>query len=377
MRILHVIDSLDIGGAERMLVEIANGAAADGLDVSVCVTRSVSTLAGNLHPAIEFSTLNRHHRVDIPSIRRLAADIDQRGIDVCHAHGRTTFSLMAAARTLRLTHIPVVFHDHVSVDIDPAVPRWFAWWGRHHVAEYVGVYAALANWAASAGIPRERIHIIENALDLSRFEIASAPRETTLRQRFGIPDELLLGVVVGGIRPEKGIDVLLKALAQTRHRQLCKIVLIGGERDASYAAGCRRLCSFLGLDQNVIFAGQCTDAAALLSQVDFALLPSRCESGPLVLIEYMAAGIPFVATRVGSVGGRLASLGAPGLVGEGDVYGLALAIDDLLQLTPQQRRERGKLGRETARRYFDIRQAMPQWYAVYDTALQCKHGRQR
>ena len=114
MRIMHVIDSLEIGGAERMLVEIANAAAADGHEVFACVTRSVTTLAADLHPKIKLIALNRRRPLDLPAMRRFADDAHRHCVDVFHAHGRTTLSFVAAARTLRLTRIPIVFLDQPS-----------------------------------------------------------------------------------------------------------------------------------------------------------------------------------------------------------------------------------------------------------------------
>ena len=102
---------------------------------------------------------------------------------------------------------------------------WLRLWGRHHIAQYVGVYAKLANWAAHAGIVRERIHVIDNAIDFRRFDFGGARLASRRSGRqFAIPDELSLGVVVGNIRPDKGVDVLLNALALSRHRGAFKIV---------------------------------------------------------------------------------------------------------------------------------------------------------
>src|SRR5262249_24596276 len=147
--------------------------------------------------------------------------------------------------------------------------------GRHHIAQYVGVYGQLASWAASAGIVRERIHVIDNALNLSQFDLRCASRASTLRQQLAIAKELPLGIFVGGIRPDKGVDVLLNALALSQYHGEFKILLIGGERDPDYAAACRAQCRMLGLEHIAIFAGQRADAAALLSQCDFAVLSSR------------------------------------------------------------------------------------------------------
>jgi len=369
MRILHVIDSLELGGAERMLVEIANSATADGHEVSACVTRSATTLASDLHPKIKLTTLNRSRQIGLHAMRRLADEGRRQRIDVLHAHGRSTLSFLAAMRTLRMTSIPIVFHDHASIETDQSVPRWLRLWGRHHIEQYVGVYAKLGDWAAHSGIASERINIIENALDFRRFDGEPSPRDFGLRKQFAIPDELPLGVVVGNIRPEKGVDVLLNALAHSQQRGTYKIVLIGGERDTDYVAACRSQCSALGLDDTVFFAGQRVDATALLTDADFAVLPSRSESGALTLIEYMVMGLPFVATPVGAVGSRVSALGLPEFIPAEDAEDLATAIGNLLQLTPQQRRERGEIGRQAARRYFDIRKAMPQWYAVYNAAI--------
>lgn len=79
MRILHVIDSLELGGAERMLVEIANSATADGHEVSACVTRSATTLASDLHPKIKLTTLNRSRQIDLHAMRRLAIERTRAG----------------------------------------------------------------------------------------------------------------------------------------------------------------------------------------------------------------------------------------------------------------------------------------------------------
>ena len=370
MRLLHVIDSLDVGGAERMLVEIANAASEDAHKVFVCVTRSATVLAADLDPQIGIISLNRHRRFDLCALQRLADFTNRQRMDVIHSHGRTTLSFLGVVRSLGLTRVPVVLHDHYGgIETDTSVPYWFKQWGRHHVAQYVGVCAKLADWASMAGLPHDRIHVIANALNIKRIADVPAPQGETLRNQFGIPKNLSLGVVLGGLRHEKGIDVLLKALPLCQTRGAFRVVLTGGERDCAYARACRDTCDELGLDDLVSFAGQRTNVAELLSQADFALLPSRSEADPVAIIEYMLAGLPFVATPVGGIQCRLSKLGLPELVPTEDAQALADAIDRLMQLTPLQRRQRGESGREVARRDFNIRAAMPLWYAVYNAAL--------
>lgn len=367
MRIMHVIDSLEIGGAERMLVDLANAAASDGHEVSVCATRGAGALARELHPDIRLWALGRSRRLDIRAMRRFASLVTANCVEVLHAHGRSTFSLLVVARTLGLVRRPIVFHDHFgSIELDASVPLWFRVWGRRFAAQYVAVSSQLLEWAKNAGVPEERRSLIENALDLRRLLHAEA---RDVREELRIPAEIPIGIVVGGIRHEKGVDVLLEALAMSAFRAAVKVLIVGGDRDSAYLQKCKAQRSELKLEDSVLFLGERNDAAGLMKCADFALVPSRSESGPLVLIEYLANGLPFVATRVGAISERLAQLRVPEFVDPGDPKALAEAMDRLLQLDKELRLERGSIGREIAIGHFDVTSTMQRWYEVYGLAL--------
>jgi glycosyltransferase involved in cell wall biosynthesis len=365
MRIIHVIDSLAVGGAERMLVEIANQSAADGHQVAVCITRSQHILADSLRPEIAVTILNRRRRFEWDGMKNFATLIRDRKIDIIHAHSRSTFAFLSLAKTMRLIHPPIILHDHYGIETDPSIPLWFRIWAKHFLHHYVGVYSKLAAWAEAAGLPQEKISVIENALDL-RPVCQAAP--LNLRRELGLPAWVLIGIVAGGIRPEKGIDVLLEALGRCSCRHLIKILVAGGDRDRAYAQACRAQSSAWQLEGRVDFLGERLDLASLIKGADFALIPSRSESGPLVLIEYMAAGLPFVSTRVGAVACRVAGLGIPEFVAPGEADSLAAALDQLIRLSPAERRARGQAGKTAALAGFDIRQQMPHWYRIYEGA---------
>lgn len=354
-----------------MLVDLANSTASDGHQVSVCVTRGAGgagALAVELRPEIRLWVLDRNRRFDFHAMRRLASLVTANRVEVLHAHGRSTFSLLAMVKSLGLVRQPIVLHDHFGkIELDVSVPLWFRLWGKRFVAQYVGVYAKLLEWAKTAGVPEDRLTLIENALDLCRLRRTAAPN---LREELGIPASAPIGIVVGGIRPEKGIDVLLESLARSVYRGAAKILVVGGERDAAYLRKCEAQRSALKLEDSVLFLGERYDAASLMRGVDFALVPSRSESGPLVLIEYLANGVPFVSTKVGAISARVSELRVPEFVAPNDPTALADAMDRLLRLDPAQRRERGCIGYEIAAAYFDILQVMHRWYRVYDSAIE-------
>jgi glycosyltransferase involved in cell wall biosynthesis len=367
MHIMHVIDSLAIGGAERMLVDIANQSSKDNIDVSVCITRSDCTLASELRQDISWMALKRKQAGDINGFKDLASFVKRRNVDVFHVHGISSFSFLAVSKAIGLISSPIIFHDHNgSIEFKRSVPFWFRVWGKHYVDRYVGVYQKLAAWARAAGVPQAKIGVIENALDLSRIQTA-APLD--IKQELKIPSHIPTGVVVGNIRPEKGIDVLLEAIAQSKHRGRSMFLLIGAARNAEYYQACRAQSAKLGLDASVVFLGERLDTLRIMRGVDFAVLPSRSESGPLALIEYMASGLPLIATRVGAVGRRVEEMGVPEFVAPGDPIALATALDCLLDLSPDERVRRSALGQQLALRSFDIRNCMSLWYDIYSSVL--------
>jgi glycosyltransferase involved in cell wall biosynthesis len=364
LHVLHVIDGLGLGGAERMLVDIANRTVADGHRVSVCVTRDNVTLARELDSRVHVLVLARRARISPVGLAWLARFIRTDRVDVIHVHLRSNLAFVLQLRALRAIATPIVFHDHYgTIEVDTAVPVWFRI-GHRFVDRYVGVYDKLTAWARGAGMPAARTTTIPNALDLSRFGAPASP----IRGELGI-GSATLAVMVATLRRDKGIEVLLDALARTAAREQLRVLVAGTDGEPAYAAQCKARCSELGLDRVVTFLGGRTDVPGLLAAADLALLSSHTESGPLVLIEYLAAGLPIVSTRVGDIGRRLAGAGVPGFVAAGDAAAFARELDALLALTPAERRARGELGKQILVEGWDIRSAMPRWYSVYRDAI--------
>jgi glycosyltransferase involved in cell wall biosynthesis len=365
--ILHVIDSLAPGGAERMAVEIANATEQTRFRVGLCVTRSNTTLACELHPDIPLYVLDRSARFDWKGFCKFRQVVNQQAVDLFHVHGRSTMAFLALCKSIHLVDQPVLFHDHFSIEINDSVPPWFRWWGSKYVAQYVGVYDKLAHWAQRAGIDASRIHIIGNALNLSRIFNAEP---LDIRQECGIPIDTMLGVCIGSIRPQKGLELLFRALRELHCDIPFVILVIGGVGDQNYYQKCLRELEQLGRLDQVRLLGSRGDIPNILrGGVDFAVISSLSESGPLVLIEYMAAGLPFVATHVGNICQRAHDLGVPGFVPPGNPLALARALQQLLSLSPLERKERGEIGRHIALEHFDIRKHMPRWYQLYEKVL--------
>ncbi len=366
LHVLHLIDSLSTGGKERMLVDLANQTVWEGAMASVCITRSGVQMASELDPKIEVSVLNRKKRLDFSAMAAFANFVNSKKVDIVHCHGRSTFSLAAVSRTIRRIQTPLVLHDHYGkIELDHSVPLWFRLWGRRYVAQYVGVSEKLGRWAITAGVQQTKINVIENALNL--FRIKQSDR-VDIRAQFGLQAESLIGIVIAGLRYEKGIDYLIEALSHCKTSRPFNVVIIGGERQKGYLRKCNDILQSFGLSDRVIFAQEKENSAAWIRGADFGLIPSRSESGPLVLIEYMAAGLPFVASLSGSIARSAASNGVPGFVERGNMKAFSQAVLELTELSPDVRMERGELGKTVAEKLFDIRGTMIEWFRIYSAA---------
>jgi len=364
MHVLHIIDSLARGGAERMLVDIANVTAAAGRSVSVCVTRSNADLAPDLRPDIGLLVLNRRRRFDWVALRRLARYCQRQMVTVIHAHGQYSAALALLVRLRHRLATPIILHDHSGEPLPP--PLWFRLLGRWALRHVVRVSDQALDWGQIVGMGPERRSIIHNSLDLTRLEQVQ-PRD--VRAEYGIAPQQRVGVLIGGIRHVKGVDRLLTMLNAHPDREAITLLIVGGEREPEFAGRCRQQVREEGLENRVHFLGERADVLDIIASADFALMTSRSESGPLVLIEYAYLGVPFVAFAVGSVARRMQALGLPGLVAADDQAAFIMAWGRLLAASEADVCAWQQSVRQIVRDHFDIQQQLPHWLAIYDAVV--------
>jgi glycosyltransferase involved in cell wall biosynthesis len=154
-------------------------------------------------------------------------------------------------------------------------------------------------------------------------------------------------VAVGGIEPRKGHDALIAGLS--RVPVPWRLTVVGGERDAGYAAGLRRLAADRGVKDRITFAGRLADpalAAALAESHVFAL-PSRYEGYGIAYVEAMGCGLPAVATTAGGAG-EVITDGEDGLLVPPDDPG---AVADALAPLARDRDRLAAMGVAARERY--------------------------
>lgn len=218
------------------------------------------------------------------------------------------------------------------------------------------------------GAPEDNLRVIANGIDLKRFsDIRPAAQDDR-------PTVALIGRVV----PIKDVKTFITAAAILRQQVPDVLALILGptDEDPDYFEACKALVRELGLEGTVEFTGA-VNILDYLPRIHVVALTSLSESQPLVVLEAGAAGIPFVATNVGScreiLEGRkdeTPSLGLGGIVTDLVAPGeIAAAIGGLL-LDPQKRRRYGETLRERVRRIYTSERAADGYRALYKRLIE-------
>lgn len=202
---------------------------------------------------------------------------------------------------------------------------------------------------AHEGIERERIAVIENGIDLSAWPMVGADSRRAARAALGLEESARVVLMVAGMRPEKGHDQLLEAVARAKDAGRTLRVLLAGDGEGREAL--EALALSLGIRGDVEFLGVRRDVARLLHASDVVVLPSVVEALPLALLEAMAAGTPVVASAVGSVP-EVVEDGVTGLlVPPSDPSSLADRIGYILDDGPRAARIRENARERVAGRY--------------------------
>lgn len=342
-RIVEVVPSLDVGGAERMVALLARGLATLGHDVTVVSLfgQTGSWIEREL-AGIPLVFLGKRPGLDpavVPRLRRALLDAVP---DVVHTHLHALKYVVAAGFIGR--H-PAVFHTlHNLAERELERPSRIL----HGLAFRAGV-APVAIGEAVAESVRRTYRMppratIPNGIVVADFAARDGVR-ASIRSELGLGATPAL-LTVGRLNPQKNHAGLLAALARTHTEAVLLVAGDGALRPALEARAAE-----LGLRDRVRWLGVRTDVADLLAAADLFVLASDWEGNPLVVMEAMAAGRPVVATAVGCVP-ELVPAEAGILVPPGDALALARALDLVLG-DPARLSELGLAARRSAIARFD------------------------
>jgi glycosyltransferase involved in cell wall biosynthesis len=373
LRILHTIPGRNWGGMEHRTLEQVRWLKAHGHDVWLA-----SPSDGESHkrakaaglPVLDFDFDRPWKPATIRALRRL---LIEKRVEVVDTH--VTRDAKTAAACLDL--VAVVRSRHVNQPLKGGLIRRAQWrMGADHI---ITVAECTRQQLLSVGLADARRSVSIGGWADERFFDLPDPVATRarLRSELGIAAEAYAWVCVGMIRPDKGQDHLLAALALLKAKGLSPMLTIVGSATtecADYEHGLHAQLSEAGLTAQVKFTGYRDDVSELMQMGDAVVIPSLTEAQPRVAVQAFAVGKPVVASNVGGVPEIVFDSQTGLLVPPADPARLADAMARIMTDLDAARRMAAS-AREMAEKDMRFDNRMNQTLEVYRTAQ--AHARKR
>jgi glycosyltransferase involved in cell wall biosynthesis len=379
LNVLHVITTLDVGGAEMHVLAQVRGQVARGHAVRVVWLKGAGSLADDFRRAgaseiVQVGGAALPARVwphlrwaDVVHTHLLKADMATAVLaTLAGRRGALVASKHNDEQVLRRTLVSIVHGALGSLPQRTIVLS-------DHVGRFVEEHGR---------VPRSRQTRIYYGLDPQPFEAAAAAPEQRMATRasLGIAADEVVFTCVARFAPQKAHDVLLRGFAAARSRTSTRLrlLLVGDDPFGDGRVRAEALARELDLGSSALFAGIRRDVPQLLAASDVFAMTSLWEGLGLVFLEAMATGIPVLATRVSAVP-EVVIDGVTGvLVPPRDAEAVAEAML-ALAADPARRRALGAAGRARVREHFGLERMIDATLAVYAElpAIQRRGSRRR
>jgi glycosyltransferase involved in cell wall biosynthesis len=358
MRILHVIESMQMGGAERHLANLLGPLHDLGITNDVALLWSGGAYLDSVQPFArvhDFALSNRRVLPALPGLVRLArqADIVHTQLPWADIAGRLA---ALAARKPSVTTLQSTWYARSNVlsfernlrrNVD-MVRALDALTARHTRRFFAVSEATRKTYVTELGLRADRIEVLPNSVDFRLFDPERLGSQKEQRARIGIPDGQLALLMLARLVPPKGHADAIRAVAQLRDLPLRLYIAGSGPEEQNLRELSARLSA------PVTFLGPRSDAPALLHAVDLFLFPSVYEGLPLALIEAMAMQLACLCSDIPenreTAGEHVAYAPA------GDVPGIERALRALVS-DPERRRQLGLAARAHVQRFSSTRVA--------------------
>jgi len=379
-RIAYLITSLDVGGSERQLVGWVRGLPKDKYECHViCLSgfgplesdaraagailhdlryprrRAPGTIRGSTLPSALMAWLRL-----VRLLRKLRPDVLHTLIPACNILGGAA-GRIARVRSMMCTKLALGhYRDNspILARLENIIDPWFD-------LIHCKSQAIIEDVLRREPVPREKLRLVYNGIDLSRFE--SLPDALTVRNELGLRvDDLVVGTVANLI-PYKGHKDIIEAarLLLPKNPRL-KFLWVG--RDDGIGESLFRYASELGVRECIVYVGPRSDVPRLMAGMDVLLSASHEEGFSNVVLEAMAARLPVVATRVGGNPEAVVD-GITGIIVEPrNPVSLASGLEKVLE-DDETRRRMGLAGRARVEQEFSYEAMIRGLDRLYDELL--------
>jgi glycosyltransferase involved in cell wall biosynthesis len=364
MHIAQLVNTLEIGGLERMAVDLALGLRRRGHAVSVFCLRFSGPLEAPLRDAgVQVISLNKPEGFHISSLRRLASQFAALGLDVVHTHNPLVhhYGMLAA----RMARVPALINTRHGLGNFPRSAKTEA------IYEATSLFTdrivsvskhADAYFRTHSRIAAHKLTTVYNGIPTEVFAPSNGHRKPQQDFVFGS---------VGRLAEVKNYRGMIEAFATVlKARPQCRLEVLG---DGPLRQSLEAASEQLGVADSVRFRGASADVSGFLHQIDAFVLNSESEGSPMTILEAMASGLPVIATRVGGIPELIETSGCGWLCGPSQSGELAEAM--VAAIDSPQRQEMGRRGLEHVLAHHTLDRMSEHYEQIYAEVLEQKGRR--
>jgi glycosyltransferase involved in cell wall biosynthesis len=289
LKILQVTETLDPGGAEKVVLDITNLLSKSGVRADVLTISRTGSFANQLRREIKIYNLRRKSKFNPLKIIEFAFIASK--YDIIHVHQRHTLKYIWLINKITGLNKPIVFHDHygdilINRTVDSLLSRAIK------SVTYIGVSRNLTDWAIEdAGANPGKVFLLSNII---------IPDEEAFAKRITNTENLKM-VLVSNFRRTKNIEFAVDlAIYLAAHRHV-SLDIYGQPNQKDYFDEISTRIEKSGAGHYIRIITDCYNVQSQLNKYDFAIHTAKSESGPLVLIEYLSHNLPFLSYDTGEV----------------------------------------------------------------------------
>jgi glycosyltransferase involved in cell wall biosynthesis len=298
VRVLYLIDDLDVGGTEQQILELVKGIDKNRFIPFVCCLNLLGAVSREIEGAgIKVFLIKKKSRFDISVIPKLIRFINENEISIVHTF---LFTANTWGRTAAiLAKVPIIIASETNVDlwkkpIHFIIDKVLSYFSAHIIVNAAAIKDFLI---LRTRIKDEKFIVIKNGFNLGRLETDLNKAE--MKKKIGLLDDAVVVGTIGRLENQKDHETFLKSAGILKlYIPGSKFIIVG---DGSRRSHLEAFAKESGLGKDVLFLGKRRDIIEVVNIFDVFVLTSLYEGFPNVLLESMVLGIPPVATDVGGV----------------------------------------------------------------------------
>jgi glycosyltransferase involved in cell wall biosynthesis len=366
MKVLHLISSAGMYGAENMLLNLALAQAQFGCEpiLGIFINErkpQMGITEAARRRGLSVETFFCRGRIDHRAISTIRTFISNQNIELVHSHGyKSNFYGCLAAKPLS---VPLVSTCHLwtRATLSVRIYEWLDSLTLRSVQRVVAVSDVIADLLQKSGVPKLRIATIYNGTDVALFEGALP----NLRLELNAGNRPLIGTVAR-LEEQKGLRYFIEAARDVISKLPEALFVIVGE--GSERAKLTELIREHRLEHNILLLGSLENMPGVYASLDIFVLASINEGMPMTILEALGAARPVIATRVGSVEQLILQDETGILIEPRDVSALSTAILRLLYDRPLAR-TLAAAGAARVKRHFTAGSMASKYVEIYRQVL--------